>query len=173
MTEAQDSRGSPEHQVCNLATAATMLLGRTAAATAGRAALTLVPALCSSRRCWRLGSVQLAEHAAPGAATLQVLQGRVRLVTSIESSERDQGDHVAIPPARHRLESVEGHCRPLDRGRDTIRLRETPGNLSGSGLATHQHLSPAGASCCQSLPLDPKAMVGIDLRKRLFLLVTG
>jgi hypothetical protein len=37
---------------------------------------------------------------------------------------------------------------------------------------THQHWSPAGATCCQSLPIDPDAMIVIDLRKRLFLLVT-
>jgi hypothetical protein len=52
-------------------------------------------------------------------------------------------------------------------------LRETPGNLSGSGSETHQHFSPADANCCQSLLLDPDATIGIDLRKRLFLLVTG
>jgi hypothetical protein len=62
---------------------------------------------------------------------------------------------------------------PLDRGRDTIQLRETPGNLSGSGSETHQHFSPADANCCQSLLLDPAATIGIDLRKRLFLLVKG
>jgi hypothetical protein len=61
----------------------------------------------------------------------------------------------------------------LDGGRGTIQLRETSGNLSGSGSETHQHWSPAGASCCQSLLLDPDATIGIDLRKRLFLLVTG
>jgi hypothetical protein len=54
-----------------------------------------------------------------------------------------------------------------------MQLRETPGNLSGSGSETHQHLSPAGATCCQSLLLDPNAMISIDLRKWLFLLVTG
>jgi hypothetical protein len=32
---------------------------------------------------------------------------------------------------------------------------------------------PADANCCQSLLLDPNATIGIDLRKRLFLLVTG
>jgi hypothetical protein len=86
MTEAQDGRESPEHP------------GGQPRRRGDH----------SSRRCWRLGSVQLAEHAAPGAATLQVLQGRVRLVTSVESSEWDQGDHVAIPPARHRLGELGG-----------------------------------------------------------------
>jgi hypothetical protein len=65
------------------------------------------------------------------------------------------------------------HPLELDGGRDQIQLRETPGNLSGSGSETHQHLSPAAANCCQSLLLDPDATIGIDLRKRLFLLVTG
>jgi hypothetical protein len=52
-------------------------------------------------------------------------------------------------------------------------LRETPGYLSGSGSEAHQHFAPADATCCQSLLLDPDATIGIDLRKRLFLLVTG
>jgi hypothetical protein len=51
-------------------------------------------------------------------------------------------------------------------------LRETLGNLSGSGSEAHQHFSPADANCCYSLLLDPDATIGIDLRKRLFLLVT-
>jgi hypothetical protein len=46
-------------------------------------------------------------------------------------------------------------------------------NLSGSSLETHQHWSPADANCCYSLLLDPDATIGIDLHKRLFLLVTG
>jgi hypothetical protein len=51
--------------------------------------------------------------------------------------------------------------------------RDAPANLSDSGPVTHQHCSPAGANCCHSLLLDPDATIGIDLRKRLFLLVTG
>lgn len=39
--------------------------------------------------------------------TLQVLQGRVRLVMSEERWELGQGDHLQIPPTRHRLESLE------------------------------------------------------------------
>jgi hypothetical protein len=65
------------------------------------------------------------------------------------------------------------HPLELDGGRDTIQLRETPGNLSGSGSETHQHFSPADANCCYSLLLDPDARISIDLHKRLFLLVTG
>jgi hypothetical protein len=61
----------------------------------------------------------------------------------------------------------------LDGGRGTIQLRETPSNLSGSGSGTHQHFSPADATCCQSLLLDPDATISIDLHKRLFLLVSG
>jgi hypothetical protein len=65
------------------------------------------------------------------------------------------------------------HLLELDGGRDQIQLRETPGDLSGSGSGTHQHLPPTAANCCQSLLLDPDATISIGLRKRLFLLVSG
>jgi hypothetical protein len=45
--------------------------------------------------------------------------------------------------------------------------------LSDFWLRIHQHWSPADATCCQPLLLDPDAIIGIDLHKRLFLLVTG
>ena len=54
------------------------------------------------------GGVHLAERDGPGGSDVQVLQGRVRLVTSEESCELGQDDHLQIPPTRHRLESVEG-----------------------------------------------------------------
>jgi hypothetical protein len=54
-----------------------------------------------------------------------------------------------------------------------VEPRDEPVNLSDSPPETHQHWSPADASCCHSLPLDPDATIRIDLRKRLFLLVTG
>jgi hypothetical protein len=50
--------------------------------------------------------------------------------------------------------------------------RDAPADLSDSGSETHQHFAPAGASCYHSLLLDPNATIGIDLHKRLFLLVT-
>jgi hypothetical protein len=90
MTEARDSKDPTITQMRNLGAAATTLPERAAAAPAGRAALTLVPGrrvpLKQTPLAFR-GGVHLAEHDAPGPATLQVLQGRVRLVTSEESWE--------------------------------------------------------------------------------------
>jgi hypothetical protein len=60
---------------------------------------------------------------------------------------------------------------PINEGR--LPPREEPVCLSDSRLETHQHWSPADASCCQSLLLDPDATISIDLHKRLFLLVSG
>ena len=80
------------------------------AAPAGRAALTLVPGAGAPLKQTLLalrGGVHLAEHDAPGPVTLQVLQGRVRLVMSVERWELGQGDNLQIPPTRHRLESLE------------------------------------------------------------------
>jgi hypothetical protein len=51
--------------------------------------------------------------------------------------------------------------------------RDEPVHLSDSRSETHQHWSLADANCCQSLLLDPDATIGIDLHKRLFLLVRG
>jgi hypothetical protein len=88
MTKAQDSGDVERAQVHNLAAVVPMLLERAAAASAGRAALTLVPvagALLKQTLLAFRGGVHLAEYDALGAATLQVLQGRVRLVTSEES----------------------------------------------------------------------------------------
>jgi quercetin dioxygenase-like cupin family protein len=110
MTKAQDSGDLQNTQVRNLVAAVAKLLERAAAAPAGRAALTLVPGAGVPLKQMLLalrGGVQLAEHGPPGAATLQVLRGRVRLVTSEESWELGQGDHLQLPSTRHRLESVE------------------------------------------------------------------
>jgi hypothetical protein len=53
------------------------------------------------------------------------------------------------------------------------RTRDEPIDLSDSGPGTHQHCSPDGARCCQSLLLDPDATMDNDLHKWLFLLVSG
>ncbi|SOX53357.1 24 cupin domain-containing protein [Mycobacterium ahvazicum] len=54
-----------------------------------------------------LADHDLSEHDSPGEATLQVLQGHVRLTTGSDSWEGKTGDHVAIPPQRHALHAVE------------------------------------------------------------------
>jgi quercetin dioxygenase-like cupin family protein len=49
----------------------------------------------------------LADHEAPGEATLQVLTGHVRLSTADESWEGRPGDYLVIPARRHNLEALE------------------------------------------------------------------
>lgn len=45
----------------------------------------------------------LGEHESPGEATLQVLEGTVRLHAGDETWTGNTGDHLPIPPARHDL----------------------------------------------------------------------
>lgn len=49
----------------------------------------------------------LVEHESPGEATVQVLQGRVRLTCGDASWEGSAGDLLSIPDARHALEALE------------------------------------------------------------------
>jgi quercetin dioxygenase-like cupin family protein len=49
----------------------------------------------------------LDDHESPGDATLQVLRGRVRLSAGDETWDGTEGDHVAIPAVRHKLEAVD------------------------------------------------------------------
>ena len=110
MTQGQERSDGDDAQVRNLAAIAAGLLERAAAAPAGRAALTLVAGagapLKQTMLALRSGE-QLAEHDASGAATLQVVRGRRRLSTDAGCWELGQGDHIQIPPTRHRLESLE------------------------------------------------------------------
>lgn len=50
---------------------------------------------------------RLDEHENPGEATVQVLQGRVRLVSEDQSWEGATGDLIVVPQARHGLEALE------------------------------------------------------------------
>ncbi|OBH06892.1 cupin domain-containing protein [Mycobacterium sp. E1747] len=54
-----------------------------------------------------LGGHDLSEHDSPGEATLQVLQGHVRLTTGGDAWEGKAGDYVEIPAERHALHAVE------------------------------------------------------------------
>ena len=110
MTQEQERSDSDDAQVRNLPAIAADMLQRAAAAAAGRAALTLVTGAGAPLKQTIMAlrsSEQLAEHDAPGAATLQVVLGRVRLSTDAGRWELGQGDHIQIPPTRHRLESLE------------------------------------------------------------------
>ena len=48
----------------------------------------------------------LDEHESPGEATLQVLHGRVALVSDAASAEGVAGDLLVIPDSRHRLDAI-------------------------------------------------------------------
>ena len=54
-----------------------------------------------------VAGVTLNEHESPGAATLHVLQGRLRLDASGEELELSTGDHASIPAVRHSVTSLE------------------------------------------------------------------
>jgi quercetin dioxygenase-like cupin family protein len=47
------------------------------------------------------------EHESPGEATLQVLQGRVRVNNSDTGWDGAAGDHIVIPRTRHDLQAIE------------------------------------------------------------------
>jgi quercetin dioxygenase-like cupin family protein len=50
---------------------------------------------------------ELKEHESPGAATLHVLSGRVRLTAGADSWDGRTGDLIVIPPVRHALSALE------------------------------------------------------------------
>ena len=64
----------------------------------------------------------LADHGSPGAATLQVLQGRVQLTAPDTSWDGAPGDHLVIPQSRHGLHAVEDSVVLL-----TVAKRVQPG----------------------------------------------
>lgn len=49
----------------------------------------------------------LDEHESPGEATLQVIEGRVKLANAEASWEGSKGDHIVIPRTRHSLQALE------------------------------------------------------------------
>ena len=49
----------------------------------------------------------LDEHESPGEATLQVLQGRVRVTNSQSGWEGSPGDHIVVPRTRHGVHAIE------------------------------------------------------------------
>src|SRR6516164_7567420 len=54
-----------------------------------------------------LAGHELSEHDSPGQASLQVLQGHVRLTAGDDALDGKTGDYVVIPPQRHSLQAVD------------------------------------------------------------------
>lgn len=82
-----------------------------ASAKAGRAATTVFGGHANTMRQTVIAltaGTQLNEHENPGEATVQVLDGRVRLVgESGGASEAGRGVLLVVPQERHRLEALE------------------------------------------------------------------
>lgn len=96
--------------VTSLPTEAERLLTAATTSSARRAGHTLLPGAHSALKQTLLAlaaGASLNEHESPTAATLQVLQGRVRLVVGNDQREMATGDFAPIPPARHSVEAVE------------------------------------------------------------------
>jgi quercetin dioxygenase-like cupin family protein len=53
------------------------------------------------------GGRMLDEHESPGEATVQVVQGRVRLASADEAWEGSTGDLLIVPDSKHTLEALE------------------------------------------------------------------
>lgn len=109
MSESSQRPALDSHGTVNLTTAAVELLEEARAANAGRAGRTLTPGAgvpLKQTLLALLAGERLNDHDSPGTATLQVLQGAVRL-TAGEDVELAAGDHAPIPPQRHGLQAHE------------------------------------------------------------------
>ena len=85
------------------------LLGEARSASAGRAARTLPHPVDGMRQtviALRAGA-ELSEHESPGAASLQVLRGTVRLLAADETVEVGATQITPIPDRRHSLAADE------------------------------------------------------------------
>ncbi len=94
----------------SLATLADDLLSRAGESRSGRAAHTVFGGtghLLRQTGIALVGGQELSEHNSPGEATLQVLQGRVRLSSPSGSIDAGVADVVTIPPERHALTALE------------------------------------------------------------------
>lgn len=111
LTEARPAPPAAEVQsITNLPDVAAELLEVARTSHAGRAGRTLIPGAGAPLKQTVMALVageSLADHESPGAATLQVLAGAVRLTGGGEALELQAGDHAAIPPVRHGLVALD------------------------------------------------------------------
>lgn len=67
------------------------------------------------------GGRGLDEHESPGEATLLLLRGRADLVAGEDRVTLGEGDHVVIPPVRHRVDVHEDAVLLLTTAMDATR----------------------------------------------------
>lgn len=85
-------------------------LGKATTASSGRSATTVYGGHEATLRQTVIAMAQgmtLAEHENPGEATVQVLNGRVRLASGSTSWEGRRGDLLVVPQQPHSLEALE------------------------------------------------------------------
>lgn len=100
------STGTATH----IPTSAGEVLAEARASSAGRAARTLTPGAglpLTQTLLAMVEGVTLNEHENPGAATLHVIEGRLRVDAGAEELELGAGDHAPIPAARHSVTSLK------------------------------------------------------------------
>lgn len=95
-----------DEQPTSLARTASELIAELPGHPSGRCARTMIGG--TGQRAVLMALAQgsaLAEHDAPGAATLQVVTGRVRLIAGEKEWSLAAGDLLRIPPQRHSVEA--------------------------------------------------------------------
>ena len=102
------TRPTPDHiepgEITALRALGAQLMAEAQAANSGRASrtVTALPGLRATLLALAAGH-ELAEHQAPGAATLTCLHGQATLATNDRQWQLHDDDTVAIPDHRHRL----------------------------------------------------------------------
>lgn len=101
---------STEPTVVDIPATARSLLQEAGRAAGGRAAHTLVPGGHAPLKQVLLAltaGAALADHESPGAATIHVVTGCVRLTAGDLDLQLDTGAFATIPPVRHGVEALE------------------------------------------------------------------
>ena len=104
MTAPDDAAGPVD-----LASLATELLEKAATAAARRASRTLAHPVDGLRQTViaLMAGADLAEHESPGPASLQMLQGRVRVIAGNGATVLRTGEIALVPMQRHSLHADE------------------------------------------------------------------
>jgi hypothetical protein len=110
-------------------------------------------------------------HVEPGAVNLASSEPK----PSERSLRRDQPEDSPSWAGNAEKVSEEGRKAPArpQPGLVAACARERAAGLTDSRPETHAEFCPAGATRCHSLPLAGRAILGLDLREWLFLLVTA